>query len=257
MNVGLREDLAAAAAASGWRAALLTIREHAPALFQYIGDERAGDWRFLLPALPRGTALCVGGALSPVPLALAETCARVRVIAPAVDLPFLAARAAQEHCPAVEGLAAGTPEAARALAAGADLVAVLRAAPEAPRGTGPVSAYAGAVAPGGQLYVEWDRPAALLPPSRARARLRRAGFRAVYCYWPKPGFAACELILPLGDRRLQRWYLGQIFFATTPARRALRRVLAALIPLGLFEATLPGYMIVAGRAREAVDARGA
>jgi hypothetical protein len=219
-------------------------------LLQYIGDERAGDWRFLLPSPATGQALCVGGALSPVPLTLAQSCERVLVLDSAEDLRFLHLRASQEGVHNIElaGDALESPACDKF-----DLVAVLRAAPgmgKVRSQTPPWPELAARVAEGGHLYIEIDQPSLVLPPALARKRLRRLGFRRVACYWPKPTFAHCEMLLPLGDQRLQRYYLSEVFFAMTTRRRLLRPLLAVLIEAGLFELSLPGYMIVASGLRE-------
>ncbi|HUP27448.1 MAG TPA: hypothetical protein VM409_03360, partial [Chloroflexia bacterium] len=59
-------------------AAGLLATQH-PDLLHYMTDERVADWRFLLPDLPAGSTLCAGGALSPAPILLAASGARVVV----------------------------------------------------------------------------------------------------------------------------------------------------------------------------------
>lgn len=215
----------------------------------------AADWRFLLPALPHGQVLCIGGAEAGVPLALAATSAAVVALAPPrVLAPQQEAARAAGYAP-IHGLAGGSRRRLLAIPPGAfDLVAVLRPAPgmgAPPLAGSGLASLAQAVAPGGTLYLEIARPALLVPPARLRRRLAGLGFGRVRTYWPKPTFARCELFLPLGDRRFQCYYLAEVFFAMSPARRLLRRGLAALVAVGLFEWTLPGYAVVATRAGDA------
>src|SRR5207249_2101690 len=114
------------------------------------------------------------------------------------------------------------------------------------RPTSLVAAHA--VRPGGVLYMRVDTLALLRPPAILRARLRRLGFSSVRFYWPKPTFDRCEMLFPLGDRRMQRYYLDNQFFAMSMGRRVLRALLRVASAAGLFELTLPGYMVVARRA---------
>jgi hypothetical protein len=106
---------------------------------------------------------------------------------------------------------------------------------------------AGRVKPSGYLYLEIDRPSLLVPPFLVRLKLRTLGFTRVTLYWPKPSFDACEMLMQLGDKRLQNYYLDTIFFGTSAKRRALRLALRLAVRLGLFELTLPGYMLIAQR----------
>jgi hypothetical protein len=53
------------------------------------------------------------------------------------------------------------------------------------------------------------------------------------------------VLIPLGDTRLQRYYVRYIFFAMSPLRKLLRQVLAGAVALRLFELTLPQYIAVA------------
>lgn len=243
---GVRHRLAEQAANIGWRKAVLDTLGSHPELFQYVGDERAADWRFLLPQLPRGQALCIGGALSPIPVTLARTCQRVVIRAThPEDIAFLKTRAQEEGCGNIEAVLLSNRD-----TQSFDLVAALRSAPD---GIGSkwtdlgLPAIISHVRQGGHLYLEIDHPAFRLPPAVMRRRLRRAGFTHVRCYWPKPTFSSCEMLLPLGDRRLQKYYLNHVFFAMSFQRRLLRRLLAVAVRLGLFELTLPGYMVVAQR----------
>jgi hypothetical protein len=176
-------------------------------------DLRAADWRFLLPSLPHGRALCLAAPGSPEPGVLAETCAEVTVRRPGERPP----------------------------PGRFDLVAVLAGPVPAAR------ALAEWVAPGGALYLSVRRPPLLAPPTRARARLRRAGFSHIVCYWAKPNPARPELLLPLDDRRLQWYYIDSLYFAISPTRRLLRLGLRGLIAAGLFEWALPHYCVVARR----------
>lgn len=84
-------------------------------------------------------------------------------------------------------------------------------------------------------------------------RLRRLGFTDVTFYWPKPGFAPIEMLMPLGDRRLQRYYLRRLFFGTSPSRKVLRSALTLLSEAGLFEMVLPGYIAVARKRAGSLD----
>ncbi len=247
--------LAATAVEAGWRTAATALLSTNPRLFQYIGDERAADWRFLLPTLPRGRVLCLGGALSPIPLALATTCEHVVVVDSETSISFLEARAhAEPPLVTIEGLTLGQGSHPALPSPGSyALVAALRQAPDLsqPRWQGlPLHAIAAQVAVGGHLYLEMDRPAIRLPPGLMRRQLLRLGFSPAQCFWPKPTFEQCEALIPLGDRRLQRYYLGHIFFAMSWRRRVLRSALGVLRRLSLFELVLPGYSVVARRVRE-------
>jgi hypothetical protein len=244
----MRLRLAQRATEIGWRKAVLDTLGGSPGLFQYVGDERAADWRFLLPRLPRGDVLCVGGALSPVPITLAHTCRRLALIGHAENVAFLKVRAEEEGCGNIEAIA--DSEISNHNLGQFDLVAALRSAPDGISLSWndlELSQLASWVREGGYLYLEVDRMALRMPPAVMRRRLRRLGFSRVRCYWPKPTFSSCEMLLPLGDLRLQRYYLNHVFFAMSRRRRLLRRLLAVAVELGLFELTLPGYMVMARR----------
>jgi hypothetical protein len=237
--------LAEEAERTGWRQAAQAVLADEPGLLKYVNDERSGDWRFILPRPPEGEALCVGGALSPLPLALARTCVSVAVRCEPAEGRFLLARARQEGLSNISVLHMDLDPNWRY-----DLVAVLRA-PLIDDGREFVvrrpSSMANAVKSGGVLYLEVDAPALLWPPAMLNGRLRGLGFSAMRFYWPRPTFERCEALFPLGDRRLQRYYLDYQFFAMSPGRRVLRLLLRAASAAGLFEFTLPGYMVVARR----------
>lgn len=239
----------------GWREAVLhTLRGDDP-LLQYMADERAADWRFLLPKPPNGRILCVGGALSAVPLVLAGRCQQVVVECSPAEAEFLLLRAHEEGLSNVEATLSLPGSFKRSLLHGAeefDLVAFLRPRPSlrvppARRGDLLSAEIALQVKPGGHLYVEIDRPAVVVPPALVQRRLRQLGFNEIEHFWPKPTFADCEMLLPLGDRRLQHYYLSHVFFAMSWPRRVLRPILNVLVWAGLFELTLPGYMVLARR----------
>jgi hypothetical protein len=228
-----------------WREAVLHHLQDAPDLLRYVGDERGGDWRFLLPAPVRGKVLCLGGALSPVPLTLARSCEQVEVRGEEAESSFLLLRAEQED---IRNIKASDEAAPGGADRSYDLVAALRSSPSGltPRWAGlDLKQIAAAVRPSGWLYLEVDRPALLSPPRLMRARLKRLGFSQVVVYWPKPTLSSCEILLPIEDRRIQRYYVGYIFFAMSPVRRLLRRALAAAVALRLFEFTLPQYVLIA------------
>src|SRR5215218_6534075 len=136
-----------------------------PALRRYATDPRAADWCFLLPELPRGAVLCVGGARSPVPLVLVRTAREVTVVAPAEDLAILDARARALGQTNIRGVATDPAGAALRLPERRfDLVAALRPAPGAWQAIWQdrdPPALADRVDPGGQLYLEITRPALL------------------------------------------------------------------------------------------------
>lgn len=209
--------------------------------FQYMYDERAADWRFLLPELPSGRALCLGGALSPVPLVLATTCREVVVQCAKDEATFLMARASDFGLSNLE-----TVDLDGAIGR-FNLVAGLRAAPGQPFSVASLKAAAEQVVEGGYLYLEIDQRAIWHPPALWRRSLRQLGFETVKCYWPKPDFRTCEMWLPLDDRRMQRYYLEQVFFASSGRRRWLKQALRATVSLGLFELTLPCYSLLARR----------
>jgi hypothetical protein len=53
------------------------------------------------------------------------------------------------------------------------------------------------------------------------------------------------MLFPLGDRRMQRYYLDNLYFAISPGKRTLLSLLKVAATVGLFEMSLPGYMAVA------------
>jgi hypothetical protein len=247
----LLDRLATSAEHDGWRAAVIALLSGYPDLLRYVGDERAGDWRFLLPELPAGDVLCVGGSLSPVPLSLARTCRSVTVQCGAVHGRFLLARAREE------GFSNVSVVSSTGVAREYGTIAVLRS----PMRAGAWRGWAGfpqrsgrdlqgllkMIRPGGWLYAEVDSPAVSAPPGVMRRRLRRSGYSAVEFYWPKPTFRHCEMLMPMGDRDVQSYYLDYQFFATSPARRILRFVLRMAVKLGLFDLTVPAYSVLARR----------
>ncbi|MGA7730442.1 MAG: hypothetical protein WCD37_04115 [Chloroflexia bacterium] len=242
-ETALLPRLAVAAEQDGWRAAALALLSDWPDLLQYVSDERSGDWRFLLPRLPKGRALCAGGALSPVPFALARTCEAVEVVCSDAEGRFLMARARQE------GYLNVTPVSPDAVRGGSyHVVAALRSPFKIGNWqSSGLTRLAEAVRAAGFLYLEVDRPALFTLPRSIRARLRPLGFSPVKCWWPKPTFRHCEMLLPLGDRRLQRYYLDYQFFAMSPQRRVLRAALKLAVALDLFHLTLPEYIVLAQR----------
>jgi hypothetical protein len=211
-------------------------------------DPRAADWRFLLPEPPAGDVLLTGGAVSCAPFLLADTARHVSVLASPAEAALLMRRVGEEGranvAPAGPSPSAGTLY---------DLVALMRPTPGRSRLPGKplrlLPRMAGHVRPGGHLYLEVDVPAALAPPALVRAFLRGRGFDRVSFYWPKPGFRECEMYMQLGDRRLQRYYLEQMFFCTSVPRRIVRAGLRAASALGVFELTLPAYLVIARRRR--------
>ncbi len=252
-GVALRRRLADDAARVGGRAAVSrhvdTANERE--LFFYMTDERSADWRFLLPEPPRGTALLLGGALSPVPLILAGAYRRVVVAGDADELAFLASRARQEGIENVEVVPAdrstpGMPDAPERF----DLVAVLRPSP----GTAAdgwiarrLVDAAARVTCAGTLYAEIARPALCWPPALTARLLRGHGFARAAPYWPKPTFNRCEALLPLDDHRLHAYYARHIFFAMSARRRLLRYALVGAARLRLFPLIVPAYCVVATR----------
>ncbi len=245
-GASLRRRIVAEAQAGGWRSTVTNLLAlHHPNLFRYVADERAGDWRFLLPGPPRGSVLCAGGALSPVPFSLARTSDRVVVSTHELDSTFLRVRAHEEGLLNIHPISYPLSEFVEQF----DLVAGLRPAPGLPGEwrRSRLRDVTDRVKAGGHLYLEIDRLAILSPPALLRRQLKSLGFTRVAFYWPKPTFSACELLIPLEDRRLQRYYLGNMFFAMSFQRRVLRRLLQVAVLLGLFELTLPGYMVVARR----------
>ncbi|MEO6456997.1 MAG: hypothetical protein ABIO92_01790 [Chloroflexia bacterium] len=246
-GASLTRRIVAHTEAYGWREAVrnLLAAQH-PDLFRYAADERASDWRFLLPTLPRGTALCAGGALSPVPLSLAATCERVVVSTHKLDAFFLRMRAQEEGLGNIEAVSYLLDEFVEQF----DLVAGLRRASGLQGDAWKLSLLeelTGRVKAEGHLYLEIDHPAILFPPMLLRRRLKALGFGGVDFYWPKPTFKTCEMLIPLGNRRLQRYYLHNLFFAMSTKRRILRELLQLAVRINLFELTLPGYIVVAKR----------
>src|SRR5205807_845467 len=93
-----------------------------------------------------------------------------------------------------------------------DLVAALRSPFARGAWRRELTRFGHAVAYGGILYLEVDEPALLRPPALLKGQLKRLGFSAARFYWPKPGFRMAEMLLPLGIRSLQRYYLDFQFF---------------------------------------------
>lgn len=204
---------------------------------------REGDWRFLLPQLPGGHALCTGGDCSSLALVLAESCETVTAAAgqaPARDMRRRAAAAGYNN---IEVFSGGD---LRWKARQYDLVAALHPAKRRGDRLG-TAELAGLVREGGQLYMEVGHPALLLPPGLLWKRLLQCGFSDVSLYWPRPGFTKGEMLLPLGDRRLQRYYLRQLYFGGSWWKEVLRGTLSLLVHTGLFQMALPRYFAVARR----------
>jgi hypothetical protein len=229
----------------GWAAAAHRFTRSRPALAAYVFDQRPADWRFLLPEPPRGDVLLAGGAVSCVPLLLAESARRVSVLSSSPEAALLSRRAEEEGCANVAAVG-GVPNEERY-----DLVALMRSAPVRPVLPGKplrmLPGMAGRVRQDGHLYVEVDLPSVVVPPAVVRAFLRGRGFDRIAFYWPRPGFLGGEMYMQMGDRRLQRYYLGEMFFGTSAPRRAIRAALRVASALGLFEMVLPGYVVIARR----------
>jgi hypothetical protein len=232
----------------GWTATAPGFTPGRPALAAYVFDHRLADWRFLLPEPPRGDVLLAGGAVSCAPLLLAESALRVSVLSSSPEAALLVRRAAEEGCANVSAVES-VPDGERY-----DLVALVRPAPMRPALPGKplrmLSGMARHVRPGGYVYLELDLPSALVPPAVVHAFLRGRGFDRIAFYWPRPGFLGGEMYMQMGDRRLQRYYLGQMFFGTSVPRRVIRAALRVASTLGLFEMILPGYVVIARRRPE-------
>jgi len=252
-DAALRRCLARDAARVGWRVAVSRHVDTASEreLFCYMTDERSADWRFLLPEPPRGTALLLGGALSPVPLILAQTCRRVVVVGHADELAFLELRARQEGIENVEIVPVDRsawegPDVPERF----DLVALLRPSPGM-TADGWIARRlvdaAARVTCAGTLYAEIARPALCWPPALTDRLLQGHGFARVAPYWPKPTFGRCEALLPLDDRRLHAYYARHIFFAMSARRHLLRHALVGAARLRLFPLMVPVYGVVATR----------
>jgi hypothetical protein len=99
--------------------------------------------------------------------------------------------------------------------------------------------------PGSAAYVEIDVPAILLLPCVARWALSRAGAPDAQLIWPRGGFAAPDLLLPIDDRRATHHYLHRELYAVGGVRRAARAVLLVLRHLRLLTLVLPRYALVA------------
>jgi hypothetical protein len=229
----------------GWARTAARFTRNRPALAQYVFDPRNADWRFLLPLPPQGAVLLAGGALSCAPLVLAETARQVSVLTSPPEQAILMSRAAEEGCANV--MPARHDAASCALY---DLVGVMRPAPGRTLPGEPLRLLppiARCVKPGGHLYLEVNLPSALVPPAMVRAFLRVRGYDRVTFYWPRPGFSGCEMYMQMGDRRLQRYYLEQMFFGTSALRRIVRAALRTASALGVFELSLPGYIVIARR----------
>ena len=180
-----------------------------------------GDWRFLLPRDAAGGLLWIGPAGREVPRDLAESM-QVTRLAGADESP------------------GGDP---------CDLIAAV-APPESPIRAGrrwlarDLARLTTRLRPGGQLYLEVDRPAAFVRPRHVRRLLEQFGYRDVRLYWPVRGFARPDLFLPLSDRRLQRYYIDRLLWRGSIVRRLLRAVLRILVRLGVFDAAVPWYIAV-------------
>jgi aminoglycoside phosphotransferase (APT) family kinase protein len=103
---------------------------------------------------------------------------------------------------------------------------------------------------GDQVYLEIDRPAIACLPSFRKKRLLRLGFDDTAFYWPRPSFGNAEMLMPLGDKRVQRFYLNRLFLCNSFLKRALRLTLKLLSASGLFVIALPRYAVIACRVTE-------
>lgn len=204
---------------------------------------REGDWRFVLPQLPGGYALCLGVDRSSVPLVLAESCKIITVVTGQGSAWDLSRRAGVAGYNNIEVFSEGN---LRWKTRRYDLVAALHSAKHSGSRLD-IAELAGLVGAGGQLYLEVDRPALMLPPGLLRKRLLQSGFSNVSFYWPRLGFTKGEMLLPLDNRRLQRYYLRQLYFGGTMWKEMLRGVLSLLVRVGLFQIALPHYFAVAQR----------
>jgi aminoglycoside phosphotransferase (APT) family kinase protein len=198
--------------------------------------ERA-DWRFLLPGRPAGRLLWVGPDDRPVPSELAAS----------MDVT-LARRRSQAHDPGE------VPDAERF-----DVVAIM-----ASRGT-LLRTRANWGAPllgrmtrhlrrGGQLYLEVDRPGALVRPGSVTQRLEALGYEDVGLYWPVRGFERPDLYLPLDDRRPQRHYLDRLLWRGSLARRLVRLGLHVALRRDRLGLVVPRYVVVARLGPRPIDA---
>ncbi len=96
-----------------------------------------------------------------------------------------------------------------------------------------------------QIYLEIDRPALTLSPRLVKRRLVGLGVDDARFYWPKQNASGVEMLMPLGDRRLQHYYLQRLFFGASLSKKVLRFALLLLTRANLFEKVLPGYVVVA------------
>jgi len=181
-----------------------------------VAQSPAPDWHFLLPTLPHGSVLCLGGA------------------GPRASIgPPLSPKDGAEG--------GGDPLAQY------DLVALLHPAPRWALNPAAAATLARIVRPGGTLYLEVPRRIGRTPTGMVRT-LRRSGFSSLRCYWPRQGFERPDLWLELGHRRVNAYYARQMVHTGSLRRRAVGAFLRVAIAGGVFEALVPGYAVVAVRA---------
>jgi Phosphotransferase enzyme family len=199
-----------------------------------------GDWRILLPGRAAGRLLWVGPADRPAPDEPASLDATpVRGVG---DLFDPGRRPAEGRFDVV------------ALLASRGRLLRTRANWRAPS----VERIAGGLRPGGLLYLEVDRPGAVVRPRTVARRLEQLGFQDIEAYWPVRGFERPDLYLPLGDRRPQRLYVERLLWRGSPLRRLVRIGLRVAIRLDRLGLVVPRYAVVARLGpRPADDPRGA
>ena len=149
---------------------------------------RSLDWRLVLPVPPSGRF------------------ERLALIG-SDEAAIAAARAAGIAADVVTRLDAGTQ---------ADAVVCLR------RASVRLEDAAGALAPGGVLYLEVERGRGVRAAADAAvAQLAGFGLHTVGRYWPHPAFDEPEVYLPLDVPAAMEWYFRNLFVITTRRARLL------------------------------------
>lgn len=182
---------------------------------------RRCDWRFLLPTPPGGMFehLVLLGA----PEGLADAIVRAEIAGRVSE------QVPRDRC--------------------ADALIILH------RSNASVASSAGCLRPDGVVYWEIDRRRPLrwlASVSWGFRALLSAGLSPTSAYWVRPGFTNPQVYLPIGDDSVVRWYLRNLYTATTRKARSVEFLLRLLSALGAHprEALIPVFALTASCSTE-------